>query len=70
MKSSMTQASHNLSRTCFGRGVITPYARFHMATEKTNYNHMKSSMTQKSHTGMIISHARFHVTAKNQIINT
>ncbi|MEB2784452.1 hypothetical protein [Algoriphagus persicinus] len=40
---------------------------------------MKSSMTQASHTGMIIYHARFHpvsfvtgqvMTHKNQIINT
>jgi hypothetical protein len=37
---------------------------------KNNYNHMKSSMTKKSHTGMIISFARFHVTIEKQIINT
>jgi hypothetical protein len=31
---------------------------------------MKSSMTKKSHTGMIIDHARFHVAFENQIIDT
>ncbi|MEB2786943.1 hypothetical protein [Algoriphagus persicinus] len=28
---------------------------------------MKSSKSQASHTGMIIYHARFHVTNKNQL---
>ena len=30
---------------------------------------MKSSMTQVTHTGMIMGHARFHLAAKKQIIN-
>jgi hypothetical protein len=36
---------------------------------KTNYKHMKSSMTNTSHSGMIIKHARFHMAAEKQIIN-
>ncbi|SHN12901.1 hypothetical protein SAMN04488057_107126 [Cyclobacterium lianum] len=37
---------------------------------KDNDNHMKSSMMYPSHTGMTIRHARFHVTIKEQIIDT
>ncbi|MDR7127949.1 hypothetical protein J2X69_000277 [Algoriphagus sp. 4150] len=34
MKSSMSKTTHNLSRTCFGRGMIIRLARFHMAFKK------------------------------------
>ncbi len=30
-------------------------------------DHMKSSMTQATHGGMIINHARFHVTTEKQL---
>ncbi|SFU05434.1 hypothetical protein SAMN04489724_3657 [Algoriphagus locisalis] len=34
---------------------------------KINNKHMKSSMTKKSHTGMNISSARFHMTIEKQL---
>jgi hypothetical protein len=55
-------------------GQATPINRDKVRFLKNNYNHMKSSLTKTSQTGMIIV-ARFHpdkgkvLTAKNQIIN-
>ncbi|SEJ33488.1 Putative addiction module component [Cyclobacterium xiamenense] len=44
----------------FLKNVTTSYRTAH------NYKHMKSSMTKTSHSGMIINHARFHLTAEKK----
>ncbi|MDR7131801.1 hypothetical protein J2X69_004166 [Algoriphagus sp. 4150] len=58
MKSSMTPATHNLSRTCFGRGMIINPARFSRSAAADGTGYPVSFVT-----GQVVA-------IKNQIINT
>jgi len=57
MKSSMTQSDIQRDDYNACEDSLSEYRRA-CGLKKTNYKHMKSSMTSTSHTGMIIIHAK------------
>ncbi len=51
----------------FYKSMTMVFSTFPFSPTDGTYSQMKSSMTRKSHTGMIFKHARFHVTIENKL---